>query len=68
MREQGGVVIVQYNSAGFDPSSAPYPYTVPGDSAHNVVDEDQPVRLLAPSNPLLTWPNKITSGGLRPLD
>jgi hypothetical protein len=60
--KRGGVVIVQYNSAGFDPSSAPYPYTVPGDSAHNVVDEDQPVRLLAPDNPLLTWPNKITSG------
>ena len=58
---QGGVVIVQYNSGGFDPASAPYPYTLPGDSAHNVVDEDQPVRLLAPENPLLTWPNKITS-------
>jgi LmbE family N-acetylglucosaminyl deacetylase len=59
--KQGGIVIVQYSSAGFDPASAPYPYTVPGDSAHNVVDEDQPVRLLAPDNPLLTWPNKITS-------
>jgi hypothetical protein len=58
--KQGGVVIAQYNSAGFDPASAPYPYTLPGDSAHNVVDEDQPVRLLAPGNPLLTWPNKIT--------
>jgi LmbE family N-acetylglucosaminyl deacetylase len=59
--KRGGVVIVQYNSAGFDPSSGPFPYIVPGDSAHNVVDEDQPVRLLAPDNPLLTWPNKITS-------
>ena len=27
----GGVVIAQYNSGGFDPSSAPYPYTLPGD-------------------------------------
>jgi hypothetical protein len=59
--KEGGVVIAQYNSGGFDPASAPYPYTLPGDSAHNVVDEDQPVRLLAPDNPLLTWPNKITS-------
>jgi len=58
---QGGIVILQYSSAGFDPASAPYPYVVPGDSAHNVVDEDQPVQLLAPDNPLLTWPNRITS-------
>ena len=57
---QGGIVIAQYNSGGFNPSSAPYPYTLPGDSAHNVVDEDQPVRLLAPEIPLLTWPNRIT--------
>jgi LmbE family N-acetylglucosaminyl deacetylase len=57
---QGGVVIVQYSSAGFNPSSAPYPYTVPGDSAHNVVDETVPVTLLQPANPLLTWPNHIT--------
>ncbi len=56
----GGVVIAQYNSAGFDPGSAPFPYTLPGDSAHNVVDEDQPVTLLQPENPLLTWPNRIT--------
>ena len=59
--KQGGVVIAQYNSGGFDPASAPYPYTLPGDSAHNVVDEDQPVQLLAPGNALLTWPNRITS-------
>ncbi len=59
--QQGGIVILQYSSAGFDPASAPFPYTIPGDSAHNVVDEDQPVALLAPENPLLTWPNRITS-------
>jgi LmbE family N-acetylglucosaminyl deacetylase len=58
---QGGIVILQYSSAGFNPASAPFPYTIPGDSAHNVVDEDQPVTLLAPANPLLTWPNRITS-------
>jgi LmbE family N-acetylglucosaminyl deacetylase len=59
--KQGGVVIVQYSSAGFKPESAPFPYTVPGDSAHNVVEEEHPVTLLAPENPLLTWPNRITS-------
>jgi LmbE family N-acetylglucosaminyl deacetylase len=59
--KHGGVVIAQYMSAGFDPASAPFPFTVPGDSAHNVVDEDDPVTLLAPQSPLLTWPNQITS-------
>jgi hypothetical protein len=57
--KQGGIVIVQYNSAGFNPASAPYPYTVPGDSAHNVVEEEHPVAILQPENPLLTWPNRI---------
>jgi LmbE family N-acetylglucosaminyl deacetylase len=58
--KQGGVVIAQYSSAGFKPESAPFPYTVPGDSAHNVVEEEHPVTILAPENPLLTWPNRIT--------
>jgi LmbE family N-acetylglucosaminyl deacetylase len=58
---KGGVVVVQYNSGGFNPASAPFPYTLPGDSAHNVVEEDQPVTLLRPDAPLLTWPNRITS-------
>ncbi len=58
---QGGIVIAQYNSGGFDPASAPFPYSLPGDSAHNVVEEDQPVRMLQPANALLAWPNRITS-------
>jgi LmbE family N-acetylglucosaminyl deacetylase len=57
----GGVVVAQYNSGGFDPLSAPYPYTVPGDSAHNVVEEADPVTLLKPDSPLLTWPNRIAA-------
>ena len=57
----GGVVIVEYMTAKFGDAEAPYPIAVPGDSAHNVVEEAQPVRLLAPGNPLLTWPNKISS-------
>ena len=56
----GGIVIVQYNSAGTSGSSAPYPFALPGDSAHNVVVETQPVTLLEPENPLLTWPNRLT--------
>ena len=56
----GGVVIAQYNSAGFNPASAPYPFALPGDSAHNVVVETQPVTILAAENPLLSWPNRLT--------
>ena len=59
--KQGGVVIVQYNTARYGDAEAPFPIDVPGDSAHNVVEEAQPVTLLQPGAPLLTWPNKITS-------
>ena len=59
--EQGGIVIAQYDSGGFNPASAPFPYTLPGDPAHNVVEEEQPVQIIAPDNPLLTWPNRITA-------
>ncbi len=56
----GGVVIVEYMTAQFGNAEAPYPIAVPGDSAHNVVEEAQPVRVLAPESPLLNWPNRIT--------
>ncbi len=59
--KQGGVVILQYNTARFGDAEAPFPIDVPGDPAHNVVEEAQPVTLLHPEAPLLTWPNKITS-------
>ncbi|WP_263384401.1 PIG-L family deacetylase [Granulicella arctica] len=58
---EGGVVIVQYMTAHYGDAEAPFPITVPGDSAHNVVEEAQPVTLLHPDNPLLAWPNHITS-------
>jgi LmbE family N-acetylglucosaminyl deacetylase len=57
----GGIVILEYMTARYGDAEAPYPIAVPGDSAHNVVVEAEPVQLLAPANPLLTWPNKITS-------
>jgi hypothetical protein len=59
--KNGGVVIVQYNSAGNSGEAAPYPFSLPGDSAHNVVVEADTVTLLQPSAPLLTWPNQITA-------
>ncbi len=56
----GGIVILQYMTARFGDSEAPFPISIPGDSAHNVVVESQPVRLLDPRAPLLTWPNTLT--------
>jgi hypothetical protein len=60
----GGVVIVQYNNGRYGDAEAPYPISTPGssgDHAHDVVDEAQPVTILAPDSPLLTWPNRITT-------
>ncbi|MEI9979244.1 MAG: PIG-L family deacetylase [Edaphobacter sp.] len=55
--KNGGVVIVQYNVGQFD--YGPYPLTM--GSAEKVVDEAAPVVLLAPENPVLNWPNKIST-------
>ncbi len=55
--KNGGVVIVQYNLSPFN--YGPYPYSL--GSAEKVVDETAPVSLVAPENPLLNWPNKITA-------
>ncbi len=57
--KNGGVVIVQYNTREYDHDYGPYPLSL--GSAERVVNETDPVRLLAPSSPLLTWPNKITT-------
>jgi LmbE family N-acetylglucosaminyl deacetylase len=53
----GGTLIVQYQSDDFP---APYPLSL-GDNPEKVVVETDPVDLLQPGNPLLTWPNRITS-------
>ncbi len=55
----GGVLIVQYQSGEYDHNFGPYPYTL-SRNAEKVVDETANVELLAPENPLLSWPNKIT--------
>ncbi|WP_109487907.1 PIG-L family deacetylase [Occallatibacter savannae] len=54
----GGTVIVQYQSGDFP---APLPLSMNGRMPERVVDEDSPVKLLDPSNPILTTPNTITS-------
>lgn len=59
--ERGGTLIVQYNKyelveGGF----APYPLTMARPHGR-VTDENAPVRLLDPSHPALTTPNRITA-------
>jgi LmbE family N-acetylglucosaminyl deacetylase len=53
----GGTVIVQYQSNNFP---APLTLKMNGRLAERVVDETSPVKLLAPTNPLLNSPNRIT--------
>ncbi len=53
----GGTLIVQYQSSNFP---APFPLSM-GRIPERVVDEKAPVKLLAPEDSLLTWPNRITS-------
>ena len=55
--ERGGTLIVQYQSGTFP---APLPVTM-AQMPERVVNEQSPVKLLDPGNPLLTWPNKITA-------
>jgi LmbE family N-acetylglucosaminyl deacetylase len=52
----GGALIVQYQSGGFG-GYGPYPYSL--GRAERVVDESAPVSLTG--DPLLQWPNRITS-------
>jgi hypothetical protein len=54
---RGGTLIVQYQTANFP---APFPLAL-GRIAERVVDEQAPVKLLDPGNPILTSPNVITT-------
>jgi hypothetical protein len=54
---RGGTLIVQYQSGNFP---APVPLSL-GRSPERVVEEQAPVKLLDPANPLLSWPNAITA-------
>jgi len=54
--ERGGTLVVQYQGGPFP---VPMPIEMKG-MPERVVDEHSVVKLLDPTNPLLTWPNKIT--------
>lgn len=62
--KKGGVVIVQYNTPEYDKNYGPYPYHM-GEDPEEVTDEDSEVDILDPSNPVFTWPNKITTADFR---
>jgi LmbE family N-acetylglucosaminyl deacetylase len=59
--QRGGSLVVQFQH-DFDPAQnfpAPYPAKLP-ENTSRVTDANSPVRFLAPENPLLNSPNKIT--------
>ncbi len=56
--KHGGVVIVQYNTPEYDHNYGPYQYKM-GANPEEVSDEQSKVEILAPENPVFTWPNKI---------
>ncbi len=57
----GGNLVVLYNTQEFVPNKwAPYPAQLPG-RAEEVSEEDSPVEILAPKEPVFNYPNKITA-------
>jgi LmbE family N-acetylglucosaminyl deacetylase len=60
--ENGGNLVVQYNTSNFtgtiDYSIGPYPFKI---TRNRVTDESAPVEFLAANHPILNSPNKITS-------
>ena len=59
--KNGGNLIVLYNTQEFVPNQfAPYPGDLPR-TAEEVSEEDSPVDILAPSDPVFNRPNKITT-------
>jgi LmbE family N-acetylglucosaminyl deacetylase len=57
--QRGGTLVVQYQRDPNWTKAAPYPAKMP-ETTSRVTDANSPVRFLAPDNPLLNRPNKIT--------
>jgi hypothetical protein len=58
--KNGGNLIVLYNTQELVPNQyAPFPAELPRD-AEEVSEEDSPLEILAPADPVLNTPNKIT--------
>jgi LmbE family N-acetylglucosaminyl deacetylase len=59
--QQGGNLVVLYNTQELEPGRlAPFPGEH-GPRAEEVSEEDAPVRILAPTAQVFTWPNRITA-------
>ena len=56
--KNGGVVIVQYNTAAIRPQLSGLTPTACRMTAERVVDETRPLQFLDPKSPVLTWPNQ----------
>jgi hypothetical protein len=57
--ERGGTLIVQYQQTDYVERGLP-PYPVRSQGNSRVTDETAPVRTLAPTHPVFTFPNRIT--------
>jgi hypothetical protein len=57
---QGGVLVVQYNTQEFDSNYGPYPYQMTT-RAEEISEENSPIEMLDPADPVFQIPNKITS-------
>src|SRR6185312_14084179 len=61
----GGTLVVQYGQYEMTaPGRLPYPISL-GRPAARVTDENAPVRILVPNDPVLTWPNKLSDDDWR---
>jgi LmbE family N-acetylglucosaminyl deacetylase len=58
--KNGGVLIVQYNTPEYDHNFGPLPYKM-GSNPEEVTDENSKVEILDASNPIFSWPNKISN-------
>jgi hypothetical protein len=57
---QGGVLVVQYNTPEYDNNYGPFPYTM-GRNPEEVSEENAPVAILDPADPMFQSPNRITT-------
>jgi LmbE family N-acetylglucosaminyl deacetylase len=57
--ERGGTLIVQYNTPEYDNNYGPFPYRM-GRNPEEVSEENSPVRIIAPEDPVFETPNRIT--------
>ena len=57
--QNGGTLVVQYQQGDYEARNLP-PYPVQAPTNSRVTDETAPVKILAPQNPVFTFPNRIT--------